>query len=621
MKINLKQAVKYFFSNPSLELVYIEAIANSIDAGATEIDIAVSIKEISKPETLKISIKDNGDGFTDERYIKFSKLMEVEEASHKGIGRLVFLSYFTTVDVSSKFDNKHRTFSYSNDFDEKKFKLVNTENETKETILTFSKYYLTKIAKQEYLKPSYLRKKILEEFYPRLYLMKQQKKELKISISLYVEEQDNRTDFQPERREISISEIEELKIEPVEADLLAMFQNMEIHYSIKQKDYEKTIITALCIDGRTYKIDVISDDNIPFGYEIIFLLQSSYFDGKVNASRQELTLDDSAKKVVKKLFQAKISEILKREIPSIVENNNKTKESLIETYPHLQGYFDQETIGFIKREDSIKKAQDRFFKDQRDVLEGNGLSEEIYEKSIELSSRALTEYILYRQFIINKIKSIDKSNSEAEIHNLIVPMGKTLHKSNFMSDLYSNNAWLLDDKYMTYNTILSDKVMSDVIKAITNEETEKDNSEPDLTLVFSNDPLTTPKVDVVLVELKKRGIKLEDTVTAVTQLQKRATKLMAYYPDKIQRIWFYAIVEFNDEFKLWLENNKFAKLFSADSMYYREDEMKLSLNSTEKCNVGMYILSIDAFINDADTRNSTFLKILKEHFKNSAEEK
>jgi hypothetical protein len=91
---------------------------------------------------------------------------------------------------------------------------------------------------------------------------------------------------------------------------------------------------------------------------------------------------------------------------------------------------------------------------------------------------------------------------------------------------------------------------------------------------------------------------------------------MRYYPNKIQRIWFYAVVEFNDELKLWLENNRFAKLFSVDAMYYREDEMKLQLNSIEKCNIGIYVLSIDAFINDADVRNSTFLRILKENFKN-----
>jgi hypothetical protein len=201
------------------------------------------------------------------------------------------------------------------------------------------------------------------------------------------------------------------------------------------------------------------------------------------------------------------------------------------------------------------------------------------------------------------------------MHNLIVPMGRTMHKADFMQDLYSNNAWLLDDKYMTYNTILSDKVMSELVKELTDTKTDKDNAEPDIALIFSNDPNTSPKVDVVIVELKKRGKGLEETVTAITQLHSRAVKLMNYYPDKIQRIWFYAVVEFNPEFKLYLQNNKFTPLFSTDELYYREDDIKTSLEATTTCKIGLYVLSLDAFINDADARNSTFLNILKENFK------
>ena len=111
MKINLKQAVKYFFNNPSLELVYIEAVANSIDAEASVIDIEISLDEISKPETLSILIRDNGVGFTDKRFNKFAELMKVEDDSHKGLGRLVFLSYFNKVDITSYFGKKKEPFN------------------------------------------------------------------------------------------------------------------------------------------------------------------------------------------------------------------------------------------------------------------------------------------------------------------------------------------------------------------------------------------------------------------------------------------------------------------------------------------------------------------------------
>lgn len=97
MRVNTKQAVKLFFTNPSLEQVFKEAIANSLDANATKIDVRIFIDSLEKQETLQIEITDNGEGFTSERYDKFCELLKVEEDTHKGVGRLVYLSYFNEI--------------------------------------------------------------------------------------------------------------------------------------------------------------------------------------------------------------------------------------------------------------------------------------------------------------------------------------------------------------------------------------------------------------------------------------------------------------------------------------------------------------------------------------------
>ena len=188
-----------------------------------------------------------------------------------------------------------------------------------------------------------------------------------------------------------------------------------------------------------------------------------------------------------------------------------------------------------------------------------------------------------------------------------------------MSDLYSNNIWLLDDKYMTYNTILSEMEMKSVIEEITNGEVkDDDDSRPDITIVFSGNPETTEKVDVVIVELKKRNLPLADNRKVEIQLEQRARKLLKFYPNKIQRIWFYGIVEFNVELKLSLYSSGYAPLFSIDSLFYKETEVMLDLETKNKIPVGIFLLSMDSFINDADVRNSTFLTILKENFKNES---
>ena len=64
MKINISKAIKQFFPNPSLEMVYFEAIANSLDAEAKNINVVISLQSFDKAKTLEIKIDDNGNEFT-----------------------------------------------------------------------------------------------------------------------------------------------------------------------------------------------------------------------------------------------------------------------------------------------------------------------------------------------------------------------------------------------------------------------------------------------------------------------------------------------------------------------------------------------------------------------------
>jgi len=171
----------------------------------------------------------------------------------------------------------------------------------------------------------------------------------------------------------------------------------------------------------------------------------------------------------------------------------------------------------------------------------------------------------------------------------------------------------LDDKYMSYNTILSELEMDKLLKKIAIDDYEEDGSRPDIAIVFSNDPNTSEKVDVVIVELKKLNLKLERKVDVVTQLTSRARKLLTNYPNKIQRIWFYGIVDIDKEFRLHLKTNGFKELYSNDTVLFKPTEVYLD----DKVSISMdfYIQTYDSLIKDAEKRNSTFLKILKEGFK------
>lgn len=621
MRVNTKQAVKLFFQNTSLEQVFKEAIANSLDANATDIKVNVFIDSFEKQESLQIEIVDNGEGFTDERYDKFCELLKVEEDTHKGVGRLVYLSYFDKIEVSSYFEGKHRAFTFNEEFDKEKnnMQLLEDANGIHETKLIFQECSLKRLSSNAVITPDYLHQQILLEFYPRLYLLKKEGKDFTISFKIYIPHKNKKHFVGNYERKITQNDILNMKSTELN-NKLSLFDNTQLDYAVCKKGQfsETFLMTALCVDTRTQILeDIISRENLPqMGYDIVFILSSTYFNGKVDAARQTLTLKDVDLKTIKSLFRVKVAEILEKEIPTIKEQNLKTRESLNKTYPHLLGYFDKNEVGIIERSKSIEEAQKRFMRDQKEILEVQALDDERYDKALDVSSRILAQYILYREKIIEKVESINKDDPEADLHNLILPQ-KNVFKNGDLDCIYNNNLWLLDNKYMSYTTAMSDKTMKHVIEEITQSEIVTDNDRPDIVIMFSKDPDATKEksVDVVIIELKKRGIKLAKTEEAISQLKQRAIKLLKYYPNKIQRMWFYAIVEFTDEFKLSLINEEYTPLYSKDSLYYKENLLQISLDDPTKYPIGTYVLSIDAFIKDAKANNEVFLNILKDGFK------
>lgn len=611
MKVKLGQAVKMFFGNASLEMVYLEAVANAFDAGANRISIEISAQAYNKPESIEIVISDNGMGFTPERYKKFSNLFDVEESSHKGLGRLVYLCYFDEVGVKSFYNGDSQIeFKFSEAFKEEDAKITKVSGKISGTSLRMRGYVLTKLKAYSFIQPSYLKNRLLEEFYSKLFQLKEAGNEISIKIKATIEGKEATAELT--NTDIPVFESVELD------SSVNLIDKFYLHYSILEVDpAESSLIAAISVDNRTVKVEIIAQENIPLGYRMVFLLYSDWFKGKVDNTRQSLTMSESDFQTIQSLFRKKVAEIIESKVPKIVERNRETKNNLINRYPHLSGYFSAENIGYLSRQEILKRAQDHFFKAQKELLDATSLTEEQYEKSIELSARALTEYILFRQITIEKLKNSTKDQSEAELHKLFAAMKTQFDKENAFSDIYRNNAWLLDDKYMTYETVLSDKEMSDLVKFITGEENvARDDDRPDIALVFSNNPHEVKYFDVVMVELKKRGLSLEENMKTVTQLEKRARKLMKYYGNKIQRIWYYGIIEFNPEVELAL-TGEYKELYCSGKMYYRETRVAIQKDPDVILPIGVFIWDMDAVISDANSRNSTFLNLIKNRFINS----
>ncbi|MCH1984715.1 ATP-binding protein [Achromobacter xylosoxidans] len=619
MDIETSGAIRLFFPNPSLTLVYFEALANALDAGATEVSIDIDVQAFDKPDTLKITVSDNGDGFTDENFERFRKLLRPRDKFHKGIGRLVFLNYFSRVEVTSARDKWRRNFIFKDGFDGNAPLETLKDEQPAKTSLAFNGFAKDRVKSYDDLKPDALKPLLIEQFLPTLDARKREGTAFKISINLKTNESNTQKEFFPHETTITPDDLPSMTKITIQDDSLDAISAIDMYYHIESVAGKGSSLTAFSIDGRTIPANLIPPSSFPTGYLCVFLFESEIFHSNADSSRQKLVLPDGIQEArLFRVLRRELGKVLAEKIPQITERNGKIKEKFEEQFPHLLGFFESDTVGLIDRDDALAIAQQRFFRVQKEILQCEKLSEATYEKSLELSSRTLTEYILYRDKIIGRMKEMTADNAEAEIHNLIVPRFKEFSQDTLSSEIYQNNAWLLDDKFMVFRTILSEKSMDAVINAIRlDDETAGDTGRPDIAMIFSADPNDTTPVDVVVVEIKKKTDEEKDNFYAVNQLLDRAGKLVAYCPN-IQRVWYYAIMHINDATAFRLRQFKWTPFFSKGKLYYQEFDTPHP--DGQIIPTPTFVVSFDAIVADAECRNHTFLEILRDGMKKYAED-
>ena len=612
MEIETQYAVQLFFANSAFIQVYFEAVANAFDAGASNVDIVISTDGQISPGFLEISISDNRDGFTDERFERFRLLAKPVDSFHKGLGRLVYLHYFDSVSIASTFNNKKRSFLFSNTFKgQSKTEGMSSEGPSG-TLLKFKGFTGTRLRTYEDIKPIALKNRLLEHFLPLLYEKKKNGSPFRISIELKVPDTQNaQRGLFADTQSITEVDVPPLECRIIQNRLIDLYAPISMNYRLAPGTESQQII-AICIDGRTIPIasKLLSKGAIPSKYTAIFLFESELFAGKSDSARQRLVLPDTiSEPVLMRVLRREMSNVLSEKLPEIETKNAATKKQFEDQYPHLVGLFEEDTVGLIDKDEAIEIAQRRFFQEQKIVLESDTLDDITFAKSLEFSSRTLTEYVLYRELIIKRLREMTKENKEADIHNLIVPQRKVLKGAGLIDEIYTNNAWLLDDKFMSFRTILSEVKMHDVINAITlTSDTLADEGRPDIAMIFSADPESVQKVDVVVVEIKRRTVDDKENIFAHAQLMRRARKLADYWPS-IQRVWYFAIIEIDDSFSQLLIDTKWTPLFSRGKVFYQE--YSVTRDDGVRIPTPICLLSFSAVIQDAAARNHTFLELLK----------
>ena len=564
--------------------------------------------------SLTIKLWDNGVGFDDTRFNKFSKLLSVEDKAHKGLGRLVYLCYFDKVKIESNYSGKkHRSFIFHENF-KKESKVSESDDNQTWSELTMQGFNGQRLKRNENISVGFIKRILLEHFYIKFYNAKNNGKEIKVSIKSTIgEKEDSET--------ISGDDLPQFNSFVVDNTTTDLFDSIVVYYNItKIQDLSRKpiFITALSIDDRSMQIDIIADENKSSSYNMIFILKSESLQGTTDESRQNIRIEEGRLNTLKQVFRDSFRTIVRQELPQIAEANDKLIQNMEDRYPHLSGLIDRDCVGYLSTVDVVKKAQERFLKEERELLGAKELTDEQYQKSLEFSSRSLALYIVYRQKLIEKLGSLSKDTLETDLHSMISKRYQKFSGEETEKDVYLNNLWVIDDKFMSYDYVLSEKNISDVLRVIDPDYSGEENKDrPDIAIFFSTDPCVgNERFDIVIVELKRLGLKPDMNSIVEYQLDKRTIQLSKYYHDRIQRIWYYGIVEMNDEYRLHLANNGYNPLFSHGDIWYRQKEIKATLNAINVVIQNSYIMDFKALVEDAQSRNSTFLKILKEKFDN-----
>lgn len=157
--------------------------------------------------------------------------------------------------------------------------------------------------------------------------------------------------------------------------------------------------------------------------------------------------------------------------------------------------------------------------------------------------------------LIDTLKhSVTNRDIEQKVHNLFMPQ-----KTNSENlDYKSNNLWLFDDRFMSYNKIFSDVQMKDIFPQL-----RKNMERPDILSIISNTYEKDKITDILLIEFKRP----KDNVTpasAEEQLLKYARYINQTKQDNKIRIWAYAFLKFNKETMEALQDKSYNKIFSSN---------------------------------------------------------
>lgn len=570
----------------SWEQVVFEAVTNSLQANATEINVrfnSSSLEITDKKYIDQLIVEDNGEGFIDDNIKSFQNYRSQlkKDLGCKGIGRFLYLKIFEKVQIESL--DKKIDFVINKDIQVSS--LASKDQSTK--------VFFNNPKKQFTVNYEMLEQDLKDHFIAYFRLILGHKE---VSINIF---ENNTLQKIIKSTDIPKFETHSFKIHTHEFTLDYVFNDENI------KNYDGFYCAGGRVVVRNSHLEGKKKFNSFKNINILFLLSSLYFDNNVNETRDDLTImpvrtseglfHDLSWKDIHNELANQIKEIAKKHEVDIDEEAKISLSKAREEAPYLAYYLTDNENG-LDSDSLLSKAKKQFEDDKEALRTNNKQALEDFDKIINIVTQAeLAEYIFDRQKKIDKLKQLTDTNAiEQEIHNLFMKQ----HTEDDKEDYRKNSLWLFDDRFMTYDKIFSEAQLNKIFPNLPDIAKRSD-----ILSIISNTYEEDELTDVVIIELKRPN---EDITPAGAeeQLLRYARYINDSREDNKIRIWTYAFLNFNTETEFDLDNKSYNKIPTQGGfpIYYKYHE---------KPNTIINFIDYKSLAFDADTRNKTFMKILK----------
>ncbi|MDR1269951.1 MAG: ATP-binding protein, partial [Planctomycetaceae bacterium] len=681
-KVELNDIIKNYTleeENGFLFCLY-ESISNALYCGRSNTEINIIIKFSRQHQTNELfkdrdsyidsfTITDNGQGFTDDNFEKFTKtIYKTNHEGGKGLGRVSFLKVFQEVEIDSNFEENgkvyNRNFNFNNEGIDDNKKIVQ-KNSPIQTTLTFNKIkndFKNFTQKNVKKNVEWYSDEVLRHFYVffRYLLEKNIKFEIKII-------DDNGT------AEGIINNAKLLKDEVKEEQFqIVASKNLP---GMNAVDFTLVHIkTTNVVDNKAFYVvderstNEIKNLDLPPGiledkngnkFYYHAYLKSDYFVKYLNDSRTKLSLPKETKTsgVVSSITAEKIEQIVgvkinnflcyeinvlnkkkEQEIQKVLndENNNKTSHNKAYLYIFSDDNNKKTLLKKIKYNDNaqtiLTKVRDFHDELQHETIKKiNETIEKLHNDKIDIDFNKLEDdvrllmqkvntenlvnissYIMYRKYILNlfdegiQFAMKTKTQNESFFHNLLLPP-KT-------SNSIDSNLWLLDDLFLYFEGI-SEIAIEDIaikgkkiIRNLTNEEKRLLNEFNKKRLRKRIDLLFFPEEKkCVIIEIKDPKVGLNENVQ---QMDKYA-ELIANFVDQeffIENFYTYLITDsFNKYDK---PGNGYRKMYGIEGFVRNSADIKSYENDAVIANQYSEVIRYKDIYSRAKKRNQIFFEKL-----------